>query len=348
MKALAVTPGRPGSGVLLERPEPSPEEGALLCATAAVGLCGTDRDIFGGRYGSAPIGRERLVLGHECAGRVLEAPPGSGFEAGDWIVPIVRRPDPDPCACCAAGEWDMCVDGRFTECGISGRDGFMAERFRTDPAFAVRGDPALGEANVLLETCSVVAKAWEQIERISARACSARRRVLVTGAGPVGLLAALLGRQRGLEVHVVDRATAGPKPGLVEALGARYHASMEQLRQACGSFDAALECTGAPQLVMDLLCATGPGSVTCLTGISSGRRMISIDMAWLNRSMVLENSAVFGTVNSNRRHYEAARSALAAADRAWVERLLTRRVPLARWREALEKRPDDVKVALLP
>jgi threonine dehydrogenase-like Zn-dependent dehydrogenase len=55
---------------------------------------------------------------------------------------------------------------------------------------------------------------------------------------------------------------------------------------------------------------------------------------------------VFGTVNGNRRHYEAAAEALAAADRDWLRGLITRRVPLERWPEALERRPDDVKVVI--
>jgi hypothetical protein len=61
---------------------------------------------------------------------------------------------------------------------------------------------------------------------------------------------------------------------------------------------------------------------------------------------VLENDVVFGTVNANRRHYEAGATALARADRAWLERLITRRVPLERWSDALERERHDVKVVL--
>ena len=60
----------------------------------------------------------------------------------------------------------------------------------------------------------------------------------------------------------------------------------------------------------------------------------------------LRTDVVFGTVNANRAHYEAAAAALATADRGWLSRLITRRVPLDRWREAFEKRDDDVKVVL--
>jgi hypothetical protein len=53
---------------------------------------------------------------------------------------------------------------------------------------------------------------------------------------------------------------------------------------------------------------------------------------------------VFGTVNANRRHYEMAADALAKADKGWLARLITRRVPLRRFNEALEHRKGDIKV----
>ena len=66
----------------------------------------------------------------------------------------------------------------------------------------------------------------------------------------------------------------------------------------------------------------------------------------LNRNIVLENDVVFGSVNANRRHYEAAAAALAAADRAWLERLITRRVPLDSWHDALTRQDHDIKVVV--
>jgi D-arabinose 1-dehydrogenase-like Zn-dependent alcohol dehydrogenase len=139
-------------------------------------------------------------------------------DLGDLIVGIVRRPDPVPCRFCAAGEWDMCANGRYTERGIKEHDGYCAEHFRIEPAFTVKVDPALGELGVLLEPASVVAKAWDHAERIGRRSRAWEpRTALVTGAGPIGLLASLMGRQRGLAVHVYDRASSGPKPELVRA-----------------------------------------------------------------------------------------------------------------------------------
>jgi glucose 1-dehydrogenase len=340
MRAITTKPGLADSARLEEIPEPSATPDTLLCDAVAIGVCGTDLEILSGAYGQPPPGRERLVIGHENLGRVRTAPPGSGFAAGDLVVGVVRRPDPAPCPSCAAGEWDMCKNGGFTERGISGRDGYASERYLLETAFAVPVPATLGDLAVLVEPTTILAKAWEQIERIGARAVWTPTRVLVTGAGPIGLLAALLGRQRGLEVHVLDRVTDGPKPALVAALGATYHSG--QVKDVPAA-DVVLECTGVGDLVFDVLENVGPDGIVCLTGVSSGARAIPINLTALNKQMVLENNVVFGAVNANLRHYRAAVAALARAERGWLERLVSRRVPLERWQEALVRGPNDVK-----
>ena len=199
MRAITVRPGQEGSVALTEMPEPPAEDGPILVETLAVGVCGTDLEIINGDYGAAPPGQERLVLGHESLGRVIEAAAGSGFSEGDLVVGIVRRPDPVPCPACAAGDWDMCTNGRYTERGIKARHGYASERYRIHPEYLVAVDPALGTLGVLLEPATVVAKAWDHIEKIGRRATWAPRKVLITGAGPIGLLAAVLSTQRGYE-----------------------------------------------------------------------------------------------------------------------------------------------------
>jgi threonine dehydrogenase-like Zn-dependent dehydrogenase len=344
MRAITTQPGVADSARLEDLPEPADDPSMLLVDAVAIGVCGTDLEILSGAYGAPPPGHQRLVLGHENLGRVRRAPAGSGFSAGELVVGVVRRPDPVPCPSCAAGEWDMCQNGRYTERGISGRDGYAAERYLLEPAFAVSVPPSLGPLGVLVEPTTILAKAWEQIDRIGARAVWTPARVLVTGAGPIGLLAAMLGRQRGLEVHVLDRVTDGPKPALVAALGATYHTgSLKDIPPA----DIALECTGAGELVFDVVEWLPPNGMVCLTGVSSGSRAIPVNMTALNKQMVLENNVVFGVVNANLRHYRAAVAALARADRAWLERLVSRRVPVARWREALVRGPGDVKPVIV-
>jgi threonine dehydrogenase-like Zn-dependent dehydrogenase len=341
MRALTVRPGTGNSARIEEVLEPEQSRGAILVEGLAVGVCGTDREIVAGHYGWPPPGKDRLILGHESLGRVLEAPANSGFRPGDLVAGIVRRPDPIPCPNCAVGEWDMCRNGQYTEHGIKEIDGFCAERWRVPPSHAVKVAPELGHLGVMMEPASVLAKAWEHVERIGCRALWQPRRVLVTGAGPIGLLAALMGRQRGLEVHVLDRIEAGPKPQLVKDLGAEYHTG--KVKDLAAHADVVIECTGAGQLVFDIISVTPPGSITCLTGISSGGRPISADFSSLNKTMVLENDVLFGSVNSNRRHYELAAQVLAKADPRWLGRVVNRRVPLDEWKDALERHADDVK-----
>jgi threonine dehydrogenase-like Zn-dependent dehydrogenase len=343
MRAITVVPRQAGSASLDDVPEPDPSQGALLADGLALGICGTDGEIIRGEYAWAPPGEERLILGHESLGRVREAPDDSGFSPGDLVVGIVRRPDPVPCACCARGEWDFCRNGRYTERGIKELHGYGSERWRVEPEFAVRLDPALEDVGVLLEPTSVVAKAWQQIERIRGRACFDARRVLVTGAGPIGLLAALLAAQRGYEIHVLDQVTEGPKPDLVARLGGTYHHGAVA---DVGEVDIVIEATGVGKLVVDALGATARNGIVCLTGVSSGERSVDLDIGGLNRTMVLENDVMFGSVNANRRHYEDAAEALGKADRDWLRALITRRVPLDRWQEVLERKPDDVKVVV--
>jgi threonine dehydrogenase-like Zn-dependent dehydrogenase len=345
MRAITLIPGRNGSIALDDVSAPA-GHGDVLARTLAIGVCGTDREIVQGKYGSAPPGNDRLVIGHESLAEVLEAPRGCGFARGDHVVGIVRRPDPVPCESCAAGEWDMCRNGAYLERGIKALHGYAAEQVRIEPAFTVKVARGLGFLGVLLEPASIVAKAWQHITRIGERTASWQpRRLLVTGAGPVGLLAALMGAQRGLEVHVFDRVESGPKPQLVRELSATYH---------CGAFgdlsdlrpDIIIECTGAGTLVCDAIEHSAAGGIVCLAGLSSGGRTITLDLSLLNRQIVLENDVVFGSVNANRSHYEAAAVALQGANPAWLARLITRRVPLARWREAFEPRDGDVKVVI--
>ncbi len=345
MRAITVSPGQSGSVRLEDRPKLKAAPGCALVEALALGICGTDADIIAGAYGEAPSGDERLIIGHESLGRVREAPTDSGLSPGDLVVGIVRRPDPIPCPACAGGEWDMCRNGRYTERGIKQQHGYGSELWTIEPVFAIKVDPALGLAAVLLEPASVVAKAWDHIEGIGSRSrIWAPKTLLVTGAGPVGLLAALMGRQRNLETHVLDRNSEGPKPGLVADLGATYHVNPSVIGELCP--DIVIECTGAAAVIMQLIRHGGRDAIVCLAGLSSGSHALPFDVERFNQRTVLRNDVLFGSVNANRRHYELAAEALLRADRAWLARLVTRRVPLAHWREAFEKRQDDVKVIL--
>jgi glucose 1-dehydrogenase len=163
MKAITVEPMKPNSARFEDFAEPDPREGSVLVESIAVGVCGTDVEIVEGKYGWAPEAATRLVLGHESLGRVIDPGPRSPFKKDDLLVGIVRRPDPVPCPACAVGEWDMCRNGQYTERGIKQIHGFMSERWRIEPEYAIKLDPSLGLLGVLLEPTTVSVKALEQV-----------------------------------------------------------------------------------------------------------------------------------------------------------------------------------------
>lgn len=346
MKALTVEPGKSGSMRVEDVPDPERAAGELLVRGLAIGVCGTDQEIVRGEYGWSPATGARLVLGHESLGRVEHAPPGSAFGVGDLVVGVVRRPDPEPCGACAAGEWDMCRNGRYTERGIKELPGFGSQWWTVPESYAMQVDDALGLCGVLTEPTSVVAKAWEQVDRVGGRAWFEPHTVLVTGAGPIGLLAAMIGVQRGLDVHVLDRVTDGVKPDLVRDLGATYHHSTVREIAAVARPDVVIEATGAGRLVFDAIAETGSYGIVCLTGVSPRGRELTVDAGGLNRSLVLENDAVVGSVNANLRHYQTAAAALAAADGDWLRRLITTTVALRDAGSAFERPGEDVKVVV--
>ena len=344
MKAITVEPRTPGTARLADVPEPDALEGSVLVEAVAAGVCGTDIEIVDGKYGWAPPGKTRLVLGHESLGRVLDPGPAGALEKGDLVVGIVRRPDPVPCPNCAVGEWDMCRNGQYTERGIKGIDGFMSERWRIEPEYAMKVDRSLGLLGVLLEPTTVVTKAWEQVLAVGQRAFWEPRTVLVTGAGPIGLLAALIGRQRGLEVHVLDRAESGLKPELVRSLGATFHTGT--IAGVGLEADVIVECTGVGQVISDAIRGIGSGGVVCLTGVGTGGSAVGPAVADVAAAAVLKNNVVVGSVNANRRHWYKAGQVLARADRTWLARLVTRREPPKEFMRALRRQPTDIKVVV--
>jgi threonine dehydrogenase-like Zn-dependent dehydrogenase len=343
MRAMTVTPGKSDSARVGEVAEPPVDDGSILVEGLLTGICGTDIELVSGAFGSGRSGSDHLVIGHESLGRVLEAPVGSGFTAGDLVAGVVRRPDPVPCPACARGEWDFCRNGQYTERGIKEMDGYGAERWRVNPYFAVPVPAELGELGVLVEPASILTKAWEQVDQVGARSWFGPQHVLVTGAGPIGLLAAMIARQRGYDVHVLDRVEDGPKPELVRALGGTYLTDLGQLGVVP---DVVIEATGAGQLVFDCASLLPPAGVMCLAGIHPGPATVDVQLDALVRQLVVRNAALVGTVNAGKRHYADAVDVLLAADRAWLRQLITRTVPLSDWPDALVREPDDIKVVV--
>jgi threonine dehydrogenase-like Zn-dependent dehydrogenase len=238
----------------------------------------------------------------------------------------------------------MCRSSLYRECGIKHLHGYAREAFRLEPEFAVPVNRSLGDLAVLLEPASVVAKACVHSLHFLKRTGVPARTALVTGAGPIGLLAALAASQYGLDTYVVDIVDDGPKPDLVRDIGANYHAG--SARDLDISPEVVIECTGIGSVLRDAGSRAAPGGVVALTGISSTSAGAEMDLNVFNKAMVLRNMVLFGSVNAARSHFELAERVLARTDPAWLRRLITRRVPIEHWREAFERQSGDVKVVL--
>jgi len=343
MKAITVEPKKPGSVRYEDIPEPDIRDGSILVEAIAAAVCGTDVEIAEGKYGWAPPGKTRLVLGHESLGRVIDPGLNSPFKKGDLVSGLVRRPDPVPCPNCAVGESDMCRNGQYTERGIKEIHGFMSERWRIEPEYAIKVDPTLGILGVLLEPTTVIIKALEQVLAVGQRAFWEPKTLLVTGAGPIGLLAAAVASLSGIEVHVLDRVETGLKPDLVRAHGATYHTG--SVLDLGFEPDVIVECTGVGSVIAESIQKVGAGGVVCLTGVGAGgiAPRATADIA---AAAVLKNNVVVGSVNANKRHWYKASDRLGRLDRAWLSRLITRYEKPENFKQALERKPDDIKVVI--
>ena len=161
------------------------------------------------------------------------------------------------------------------------------------------------------------------------------------GTGAIGMLGTYLLRMDGLEVWTASRSAGGEKARLVEACGARHVATSETpvaaLAEEVGGFDVVLEAAGDAQLMLDTLGLLRRNGVACLLGIDGRPREVHIDGRVLAVDAILQNRAIFGSVNANRVDWSAAVEHLDAARARWPEALeafVGLRVPLDAFADA--------------
>ena len=349
MRALVSRPGTSGSTGVADVPEAA-DEGSVPVRTLEVGVCGTDREIAEGLFGTAPEGEERLVIGHELLG-VVERD-AHGFARGDLVSATVRR-SCGRCAPCLAGAPDACATGDYLERGIVRLHGFAREVVFEHPEHLVPVPPSLGRLGVLAEPASICARGIRHAMAIGGRQPWTAERALVLGAGAIGMISTVFLRLAGLEVWTAAREPSdAPAAGLARELGAAY-ASVEEvpladLRAETGGFDVVVEATVDAQAKVDAVGMLRRSGVCCLLGIDGRPGHVRIDRRVIGVDVVLENRAVFGSVNANRVDWLAAVEDLDRARRRWpeaLERFVGLRVPVERWAEAFAHR--GVKATLV-
>ena len=359
MKALAVIPKKPNSLYLADLAPPAledvPDGRGVLVKVLRVGICGTDREIIAGEYGEAPPGSDFLVLGHENFGVVERVGPHvTGIAPGSYVVAMVRRPGSSPYD--AIGMQDMTTDAVYYEHGISLLHGFLREYYVDAPEYLVGVPPELGEVGVLLEPVSVIEKGISQAYNIQKRLRIWQpRRAAVLGAGPIGLLATMILKQRGLDVTTF--ALEEPpylNSDLTKALGAHYlstrQTSLSEGSKRFGPFDVIFEATGFSPIAFEAMQVLGTNGILVLSSITGGGRSISVPADLINIGFVLGNKVMVGTVNANREHMIVGVRDLAMTEAqhpGWLSRLLTHRVSglesFKRVLDSYESEPRPIK-----
>jgi threonine dehydrogenase-like Zn-dependent dehydrogenase len=327
MRAAVVRPGTKDSLEVRDVPRPNLDDVAggrgVLVRVVRVGLCGTDKEINAAEFGEAPPGDDVLILGHENLGRVEAVGPGvpTTIRPGTLVVATVRRPGTSVYD--RIGLQDMSTTDDFTEHGIRRAHGFLAEYYADDATFLVPLPDALASVGVLLEPTSIVEKAIRQAYEIQRRLHVWNpRRAAVLGAGPIGLLTALVLRLGGIDVTVLSRREAPYlNSELAEAIGGRYASTssttLAQVSAQDGPFDLILESTGFSPLVFEAADVLAPNGVLVLASVTGGDRTADVPTDRINQGFVLGNKVMVGTVNSHHDDFEAG---------GWLERLLTTRI----------------------
>lgn len=354
MKAIAVLPGKPNSAQIREVPEPPMSSDHVLVETIRTGLCGTDADIVRGEYGQAPPGDDYLVLGHENFGRVLE--PGrnvTGFGKGDYVVSTVRRPC-EQCYNCEHGENDFCTSGKYTERGIMRRHGFMSERYSELPLYLNKISPEVAPIGVLLEPMSVVEKGIDQAFLIQRRIQWKAARAVVLGAGPVGILASAILRNKGLPCVVVAREEAGGlQAQLVQKMGSEYFpvgaGSVCDVAKKYPEIDLIVEATGNARVVFDAMQILSPNGVLCLLSVTGGHVEQAEPISVINQELVLRNNVVFGSVNANPRHFQMGARDFVEIEKKWpgvLAKVITAHLPMASFQDWFDRKVTGIKTTL--
>ena len=364
MKAITLVPGTTTVS-LQDVPEPvisAPDE--IKLRTLQVGICGTDREQVAGGRADAPAGKQKLVIGHEMFGQVVEiGEKVRSVRPGNYAMFTVRRGCGE-CPACLNNRSDMCYTGKYTERGIKGADGFQAEYVVDKEQYVIKIPDAIQEIGVLTEPMSVAAKAIDEAIAIQAARLSGfdrtenwlqGKKALVAGIGPIGLMAAFALRLQGTDVigmDIVDENSL--RPTILKMIGGTYSdgrkVRLEDYDEVYGQFDFVFEATGIAGLQIQLIDTLGINGIYVATGIPAGERPLTLPVGSLMQQLVLKNQVVVGSVNAGVHHYKMAVQYLEETKARWpqaIERIITERVHFTKFDTAMHtQNENEIKVVV--
>lgn len=348
MKALAWKPAQ-NCVEQVERPQPEIRaEDEVLVRMRLGGLCGTDREIVSHSTGKLPKGAEYLVMGHEALGEIVEVGKDvQGLREGDPVSIMPRRPCAAYCFQCRRGRADLCETGQCPEAGIFRRHGFFSEYVVEPARYVFLLSRTLGAAGVLLEPASVCVKALKRIAaaRQALFGTPRGRKVLILGAGPIGILTALFATLDGYDVWVESLEEPESWPAQVVQEADILYAKSGKL-EAVG-FDTLIDCTGHPTAMLEHLPYLAHNSIVALVGAAPCGKKQRVDMGRLLTDAALKNQVFLGIVNAGFDSWQDASRRLEkinARSPAILRALITSRL---KWSQApdafLKRQPGEIK-----
>ncbi len=344
MKALTIIPKKAGSTKILDLKEPKIERDEVLVKVLEAGICSTDREIYQGLYGETPQNDEYLVMGHESLGVVIATGRDvSSLKEGNLVVRMVRRPCQEGCLNCISNENDMCLTGNYKEIGIKGLHGVMAECYKEKPEFLVKISQEYKDIGVLLEPLSFAEKTVYQAMKIQRRMVWEPKNALVLGAGPIGLLTAMILRESAIETTNIATSQKKIKSEIIERVDGEYLCTEEKTLErllANKRYDLVVEATGNARMAYEAMKFVNTNGVLCLTSITGDNQIVEFPISRFNLEFVLGNKALVGVVNSNARDYYRGVERFKKLEEKWpgtLKRLITGRVPLEKYKEGFSQ-----------
>ena len=363
MKAISLVPGTTDVSLVdVDEPQINDPK-AIKVKVKQVGICGTDREEVNGGRADAPPGENRLIIGHEMFGEVVEVGEDvKSVKSGDLGMFTVRR-GCGKCEACLNGRNDMCYTGDYQERGIKELNGYQAQYVVDLEAHFVKIPESIKDIGVLTEPMSVAAKAVDEALRIQKERLAGfdntkdwlqGKKVLVAGIGAIGLLGAFVLRLRGAQVYGLDVVDENSlRPQILKEIGGKYINGTEvqttNIDDKIGEMDFIFEAAGIAKLQFELIDALGINGIYVATGIPGGDRPVSLDGSALMRQLVLKNQILLGSVNAGPQHFKMAVTDLEAAKKQFpgaIEKLITEKIPASQFKTALVASAEEIKVVV--
>jgi L-iditol 2-dehydrogenase len=326
-----------GEVALEERPVPQAGPGQVVVRVASVGVCGSDVHYYEhGRIGQYVV-ESPLVLGHEAAGEVVAVGPGVTSPAVGQRVSVEPGVPDLTCEQCLSGRYNLCPNMRFF--ATPPIDGAFAEYVVVHAAFAHPvPDGISDDAAALLEPLSVGIWACRK------GGVSAGSRVLITGAGPIGLVSVQAARAFGAtDITVSDvnpaRLALARDLGATELVDARTASVLDLPRRP----EVLLECSGNAAATVQGIRALAPAGRAVLVGMGGDELPLPLSVVQERELEVTGTFRYAGTWPTA--------IALVAAGRIDLDRLVTGTYALGEAEDALtasRRDPQSVKVVVHP